>query len=378
MDGAGHKVLLSDTSPAAFRPLPDAQSPTPAPLQGAGGPLALPGIRGALGELVLLPLPPLLPEGPGVGGRVLLGTGAAVGVAGVRGARLARPLDLPPPPAGYLAGVWGRRVGAAQPAALGGLDGVLHLAGGLRERAEAWQAARGDGTPPEGGLAEGSLEAGDPQALVTLHLELGAGAAGLRAAASAPGAPVAALAVRRGRNGTLELAVAEQEADGRGSGASGSSGADQSALSQPWAWPLASAEAPSLARYEALARELVARHSLAGNKGLSSVRLLAAAADALALLRFDLEVQHARAPNASSLPAGTFDLRPGTFERWQATVQVKTGEAGELQLVPITAQRLEATHGSISFSPLSQVMQLGNMTLPMDLNFVYPAMDAVY
>lgn len=39
--------------------------------------------------------------------------------------------------------------------------------------------------------------------------------------------------------------------------------------------------------------------------------------------------------------AGAFDLRPGTFEKWQATVQVKTGEAGELQLVPVTAQRLE-------------------------------------
>lgn len=39
--------------------------------------------------------------------------------------------------------------------------------------------------------------------------------------------------------------------------------------------------------------------------------------------------------------AGSFDLRPGTFERWQATVQVKTGEAGELELVPVTAQRLE-------------------------------------
>ena len=39
--------------------------------------------------------------------------------------------------------------------------------------------------------------------------------------------------------------------------------------------------------------------------------------------------------------AGAFDLRPGTFERWQATVQVKAGEAGELQLVPVTAQRLE-------------------------------------
>ena len=40
----------------------------------------------------------------------------------------------------------------------------------------------------------------------------------------------------------------------------------------------------------------------AGFKGLSSVRLLAASADALALLRFDMEVQHARAPNNSALP----------------------------------------------------------------------------
>lgn len=41
---------------------------------------------------------------------------------------------------------------------------------------------------------------------------------------------------------------------------------------------------------------------LPGFKGLSSVRLLAASADALALLRFDMEVQHARASNNSALP----------------------------------------------------------------------------
>lgn len=60
----------------------------------------------------------------GTGGRVLLGAGAAVSVAGVRGARLGRPLDLPAPAAGYLAGVWGRSVGEARPAALGGLEGA--------------------------------------------------------------------------------------------------------------------------------------------------------------------------------------------------------------------------------------------------------------
>ena len=36
-------------------------------------------------------------------------------------------------------------------------------------------------------------------------------------------------------------------------------------LAKPWAWPLANAEAPSLVRYETLARELIARHGLAGN-----------------------------------------------------------------------------------------------------------------
>ena len=45
---------------------------------------------------------------------------------------------------------------------------------------------------------------------------------------------------------------------------------DAGALTKPWAWPLVNAEAPALARYEALARELVARHGLAG--GASSMR----------------------------------------------------------------------------------------------------------
>ncbi len=75
---------------------------------------------------------------------------------------------------------------------------------------------------------------------------------------------------------------------------------------------------------------------------------------------------------------GAYDLRPGTFERWQATVQVKVGEAGELHLTPVTAQRLEATHGSISFSALSQGIAIGNLTVPEDLEFVYPALDALY
>lgn len=38
----------------------------------------------------------------------------------------------------------------------------------------------------------------------------------------------------------------------------------------------------------------------------------------------------------------------------------------------------QATHGSIAFSPLSQAMQIGNLTLPRDLDFVYPSLDAVY
>ena len=83
------------------------------------------------------------------------------------------------------------------------LAGVLHLASGLRERAEAWQ-------PLRNAAAGGGADAEKPQALVTLHLEVAARAAGLRAAAPAPGAAVAELMVRRGWNGTLELAVAGQ------------------------------------------------------------------------------------------------------------------------------------------------------------------------
>ena len=55
---------------------------------------------------------------------MVLGAGAAVSIAGVRGARLGRPLDLPAPAVGYLAGVWGRSVGEAKPTALGGLEGA--------------------------------------------------------------------------------------------------------------------------------------------------------------------------------------------------------------------------------------------------------------
>ena len=250
------------------------------------------------------------------------------------------------------------------------LAGVLHLASGLRERAEAWQ-------PLRNAAAGGGADAEKPQALVTLHLEVAARTAGLRAAAPAPGAPVAELMVRRGWNGTLELAVAGQVGAAavlcpcrvclcRGQRAEavlavqqcwcGAAGAvsrcirggrragfrcygvyiiswapwrmrhrpallvhtnmqqkcsrtkrrlnthssvraatrslicsghrgpaqeaaeretgskrgakeekkDMGALTKPWAWPLVNAEAPALARYEALARELVARHGLAG------------------------------------------------------------------------------------------------------------------
>lgn len=62
---------------------------------------------------------------------MLLRAGAAVSVAGVRGARLGRPLDLPAPVAGYLAGVWGRSVGEARPAALGGLEGASRAGAAL-------------------------------------------------------------------------------------------------------------------------------------------------------------------------------------------------------------------------------------------------------
>lgn len=59
---------------------------------------------------------------------------------------------------------------------------------------------------------------------------------------------------------------------------------------------------------------------LPGFKGLSSVRLLAASADALALLRFDMEVQHARAPNNSALPGAVLFGLPMrstcTLDRW--------------------------------------------------------------
>lgn len=71
-----------------------------------------------------LGLPPLLPGGPGARGRVLLGAGAAVAVTGLRGVRLGGALELPPPPPAFLAGVWGRRVGAAAPAPLSSLDGT--------------------------------------------------------------------------------------------------------------------------------------------------------------------------------------------------------------------------------------------------------------
>lgn len=106
----------------------------------------------------------------------------------------------------------------------------------------------------------------------------------------------------------------------------------EGAVSRPWAWPLASAAAPSLARYETLARELVARHGLAGHAGLGSVRLLAAAADALALLRFDLEVQHARAPNASFLPGAAAPPFPQVANRTSVSYCGNDGRAGAAAL----------------------------------------------
>jgi hypothetical protein len=85
--------------------------------------------------------------------------------------------------------------------------GVLGVAAGVRERAEAWQAegAGGDCAVTGDDLA-GAL-AGAPLAMVALRLEVAAGRAGLRAAAPAPGAAAADLVPRRGRGGSLELAV---------------------------------------------------------------------------------------------------------------------------------------------------------------------------
>jgi len=73
-------------------------------------------------------------------------------------------------------------------------------------------------------------------------------------------------------------------------------------VSRAWAWPLPQAGAAALARYEALARELVARHGKGGARALRSVRLAAAAAEAHTLVRFELDVQHARALNESTTP----------------------------------------------------------------------------
>lgn len=84
---------------------------------------------------------------------------------------------------------------------------MLGISAGIRERAEAWQAAGagGDGAVTGDDLA-GALT-GAPQAMVALHLEVAAGRAGLRAAAPAPGAAAADLVARQGRGGSLELAV---------------------------------------------------------------------------------------------------------------------------------------------------------------------------
>ena len=65
----------------------------------------------------------------------------------------------------------------------------------------------------------------------------------------------------------------------------------------------------------------------AGFKGLGSVRLLAASADALALLRFDMEVQHARAPNNSALPGAALrgpPLRSMVCPRQVRQVRMRT------------------------------------------------------
>jgi hypothetical protein len=76
------------------------------------------------------------------------------------------------------------------------------------------------------------------------------------------------------------------------------------AVSRAWAWPLPQAGAAALARYEALARELVLRHGKGGARTLRSVRLASAAAEAHTLVRFELDVQHARALNESTTPGG--------------------------------------------------------------------------
>jgi hypothetical protein len=59
------------------------------------------------------------------------------------------------------------------------------------------------------------------------------------------------------------------------------------------------------------------------------------------------------------------------YESWRALVMLRKGKTS-LQYIPLHADRVDAPHSTVSFSPMAELMANHNMTIPDNLEFVYP------
>ncbi|KAK9818111.1 hypothetical protein WJX72_007281 [[Myrmecia] bisecta] len=239
----------------------------------------------------------------GVLKRIVVQAGAAVTIRGARSVMLRKPLDLPPLPPAYLANVLGKQVDGIPPAASAPLAGILHVAAGLRSMAE-----QSDSTAP----------------LVSVELELASTGGSLTVAPASPATNAGRLKVRKIGPMQVELSARAEQDDAP----SGST-----ALGYTWVWPFPSLSLSLLEPYENLLREFVARQGLAKGSRGQDLRLLQSRIDALSLLQMQVEVQREKAPpqNQTAVVDSAFNLAPGTYELWQAVVQMKGDGRGGVQ-----------------------------------------------
>eukprot|EP00884_Botryococcus_braunii_P014950 jgi/Botrbrau1/23456/Bobra.106_1s0012.1 len=286
----------------------------------------------------------------GVIQRVILDEGAAVEVSGARSVHLRRPLDLPQLPQTFLANVLGIKMPDGQVPSLGTLSGVLHIASGVWHAAKGWAISK---------------RAARLSSLVSLQLELGP-SAHLVAASPAPGEPPARLKVRRLDDSSVQLVVRDLQVQRQAR--------SETSVRTPWAWPLPALQAGELMKYEELLRETLARQPLAPKghlPGAVEVRLLQSMTDAVTLLQMEIELEHDWG-NSSSVNWEGLEIGLPKYELVRAIVLLR-GSQPTLQYIPLHAELLDSPHSTIALSHMAELAALGNVTLPDNLDFVYPS-----
>jgi hypothetical protein len=67
-----------------------------------------------------------------------------------------------------------------------------------------------------------------------------------------------------------------------------------------------------------------------------------------------------------------FEVRLPKYEVVRAIVLLKGGQS-TLQYIPLHAELLDSPHSTVALSPLAELATMGNVTLPNNLDLVYPS-----